>query len=356
MADEGDLHGENIFRASPLTRILKLHTDLLKQVTRLETRLTRGEALDALAAAMTLLCQDLGEFMSYRFARLHDVIQGPRPRTWFRRRQSVLVDKTTQVDLEVCHRIGRALTEALSPRLRTKWDVETELVTVYKCLAMQLAKRRGKPLSPADFPRVLKKFKRRACELARKYNEGQWTDAETRAARSIAGKAIAFTVTLGALVGLEQDIVPFSKDVASVGLALVQMIDGIVDDDGGLNLPPPPHPAGESPPSPITVLPPALSSRTPQKPTVLPSHAAPSDPPELPVAGEAEHLLSELLTPSDQSPPGTLPTNRIAPGLDELPVKHNKPVDLPKLDHPKLSEPSNVNEPKGPESGGSIDW
>jgi hypothetical protein len=223
-------------KKSLLDLIFAFREDLVEHVKVLEdSGSTESRRSAAALAAMTLICQELGEFVSYRLARLPDVAKRHRPPDGDDSPMGALGRRRSQQDMDACHSIGRALDARVSGR----WQVETSLTDLYRQLLARAQQREFRPLARAELPASVGRFHKKACAEAVKLRKaGPLTVDGTAAVGSIARKAVGIALAVGGLMGLEQDLVPFTDDVVSFVEVLVRTVDELsVDEDFVPSLP-----------------------------------------------------------------------------------------------------------------------
>ncbi|MEV6878082.1 hypothetical protein [Amycolatopsis sp. NPDC051128] len=217
MASDSDT--DETFRKSLLKIALPQHRELLRQVKDLEHLPQSGSKNDLLTQAMTLLCKDLYELESYRFAALHQALNSQENAM---RGTNFLADQAVQRDLAKCRQIDRVLRDAAADS--GSGELKYELIYVYKALATNLTRLGGSPLKEHNLPRALTKLRKSTCRLANKMKSGQATQGDRRTARALLKRGATIAALVGALAGLEQDLPKTIQDVEDATVRIVQII------------------------------------------------------------------------------------------------------------------------------------
>lgn len=215
---------------SPLDRILRPLDQLITAVVDLEIQPKGKKQNRALQRCLRLACRNLGNFLASEFANLHtSVIM----RAFTSGEDALaILDQQRRDDLRICLWIG----ETIDDKTKGMWSVAPRLMAAYEGLVGQLAAQHFAPLNPTNIPRDLTILKSAICALAEKKD---LPSDERETARSLLTKVASVSAVAIALVGFEQDIVPFTKDTIRFVQVVVHGIDHTLHSPGFIVIAPP---------------------------------------------------------------------------------------------------------------------
>lgn len=305
-------------KKSLLDLVFEFRADLVEHVKVLEDGNSGpGRRYDAAVAATTLICQDLGEFISYRMARLPEIAKRHRPKD---DGAGGIGRSRSQEDMAACDRIGRALEAHVSRR----WEVADSLADLYRQLLDRAQHKEFRPLVEADLPAGVRRFHKKACAEADKLRKaGRLSDDGSAVASTIAKKAVGVALAVGGLIGLEQDILPFRDDLVAFVEVMVHAVEELSLDEGFV------------PEVPELLERPEVLAREPDGPARKPDELA-REPEEL--MREAEALMREadelMREPEPERPPE--PERKLEPEqeLERPPEPEREPEPERDLDDP----------------------